>query len=187
MKKLILITFSLLAAADFAAAAHGEVHERSTLIPFVFTLINFFILLFLLYRLALPRLKTFFAERSQNIRRTLRDSEQAMAAEEKKLEGYEERIRALEKEVAELRTAAEQGAKDEETKIIREAEREAETIKRQAQNIAQQEVKKARLELQRDVAALSVEAAGRFVKNSISEKDQARLINDYMKHLSLES
>ncbi len=77
------------------------------------------------------------------------------------------------------------GAKQEQ-EIIETARKEAERIKKQAQQEIQNEKEQALQALQDQVASLSVLIASKVIEKELNEKDQERLINDYLKEVGEE-
>ena len=173
-------TIILCAPAGVAYASQEGGHGGPTLWPFIFSVINFFIFLGVLYVFAFPRIKSFFSERSEKIQQALRGAEEAKTLAENKLKEYEKKIALLDKEVEEIRKAVEKEGETEKTRIISAAEKEAEIIKLQAKIIAEQELKRAKAELRKEVAALSLEKAEKIIKEKINEDDHARLVKDYI-------
>lgn len=74
------------------------------------------------------------------------------------------------------------GAKQEQD-IIETARKEAERIKSQAQAEIQNEKEQALQALQDQVASLSVLIASKVIEKELNEKDQERLINEYLKEV----
>jgi len=184
MGKIFLTSFYTLIFTGSALASEDGGHQGSTLLPFVFHWINFLIVAFLIYKYALPKIKNFFIERSQRIGRAMREAEKVKIQAEEKLHEYEEKARYLHEEIEKLTNIAHQEALENEKKIISSAEKEAERIQQQTKKIIEQELKKAKLELKMEAANLSLEKARIFVQKNLTDKDQAKLISDYMNQIS---
>ncbi|MFA4915406.1 MAG: F0F1 ATP synthase subunit B [Syntrophales bacterium] len=175
----------LLAVTKVYASASEEGHGGGpSSLTFVFQVINFLLLLFVLYKFALPKAKTFFAERSQKIILSLNEAEEAKTLAEKKLKEYEETLSALDKEVEEIRNLAQREGQAEKEKIIAEAEKEKEALEKQAKAMAEQEIRKAKQELRKEVARLSSDKAEEIIKDSINKSDQESLIVAYTKEIT---
>lgn len=155
--------------------------------PFVFQVINFVLLLIVLYKLALPKVKGFFVARSQAIIESLQHAEQARKAAEAKAKEYEDKLKALSIEVEQLRKQVESEAAKEKEKIIAEAHKEVEAITNQARLIAEQEIKRAKQELRREAGRLSLERAEAFIREKITDSDRDRFIKDYIKEITAQS
>ena len=183
--KIIVYTLFLVFVGPIEALATNTGHEGAhggfDALSFIFQVINFLLLLLVLYKLALPKVKDFFTDRSREIERSLKEAEKAKERAEKELREYEKKLSALDKEIEEIRKMVENEGKAEKERIIKEAKKEAELIKKQAEIIAEQEIKKAKQELRREVARLSLERAEEIIKENIDDKDQARLIKEYIK------
>jgi F-type H+-transporting ATPase subunit b len=179
-----LIIITLCAPAGIACASQEGGHSGSTLWPFIFSVINFVLFLVVLYIFALPRIKSFFFERSEKIQQALKEAEEAKTLAENKLKEYEKKIALLSKEVEEIRKAVEKEGEIEKERIITAAEKEAEIIKWQAKIIAEQELKQAKAELRKELATLSLERAEKIVKEKINEDDHARLVKDYITQIT---
>lgn len=145
--------------------------------------ISFVILFFLLTKFAWPPLKKTMEERTERIRRSLDDAEQAKAEAEAVRDEYQ-------RQLAEARTEA--------TRIIEEARQAADALKRdltaraeaeaaelRARNAAQIEAERARVmsELQGQVAALAIELAERVVEGNLDREANLRLIENYISGL----
>lgn len=182
--KIIFYTVGMALLAVAEAGASQEGRGGSSLWPFVFQVINFLLLLFVLYKFALPKTKGFFVERSQKINLSLKEAEEAKSLAEKKLREYEAKLIALDKEVEDIRNLAQNEGQAEKERIIAEAGKEAESLKKQAKALTEQEVRRAKQELRREVTRLSLEKAEKIIKDSINESDQERLIIDHTKEIT---
>jgi len=184
MNVFYLIIFTLCASAGVACASQEGGHGGSMLWAFVFSVINFILFLIVLYIFALPRIKSFFSERSEKIQQALKEAEEAKTLAENKLREYEKKIALLGKEVEEIRNAVEKEGEIEKKRIIASADKEAETIKWQAKIIAEQELKQAKAELRKEFAKLSLEKAEKIIKEKINEDDHGRLVKDYITQIT---
>jgi len=184
MNVFYLIIITLCAPAGAACASQEGGHGGSTLWPFIFSVINFILFLIVLYIFALPRIKSFFFERSEKIQQALKEAEEAKTLAESKLKEYEKKIALLDKEVEEIRKVVEKEGEVEKERIITASEKEAEIIKWQAKIIAEQELKQAKAELRKELAALSLERAEKIIKEKINEDDHTRLVKDYIAQIT---
>ena len=82
-----LIIITLCAPAGIACASQEGGHGGSTLWPFIFSVINFILFLVVLYIFALPRIKSFFFERSEKIQQALKEAEEAKTLAGKQTKG----------------------------------------------------------------------------------------------------
>ena len=184
MNVFYLIIITLCGPVGVACASQEGGHGGSTLWSFIFSVINFILFLVVLYIFALPRIKSFYFERSEKIRQALKEAEEAKTLAENKLREYEKKIALLDKEVEEIRKAVEKEGGVEKERIIAAAAKEAEIIKWQAKIIAEQELKQAKAELRKELATLSLERAEKIIKEKINEDDHARLVKDYITQIT---
>jgi len=174
-------------ADGVAEASQQGGHGGSSTWPFIFQVVNFLLLLFVLYKYALPTVKSFFAERSQKIRQSLKEAEDAKTLAEEKLNGHEEKLRSLGEEVEKIRDLLIKEGQAEKDRIIRGAEKDAESIKKQAKVIAEQEIEKAKKDLRREMARLSLDRAEKIIRDNISDDDQVRFTKDYITQIATPS
>lgn len=188
MRTLFFTLFLSMVLAAPVGASGAAGHEGSApLMPFVFQVINFILLLIVLYKLALPKVRGFFVARSQAIIESLRQAEDARKAAEARAREFEEKLKALSIEVEQLRKQVEREATLEKERIIAEAHKEVEAITNQARLIAEQEIKRAKQELRREAGRLALERAEALVREKITDSDQERFLKDYIKEITNQS
>lgn len=125
-------------------------------------------------------LKSFFTKRTESIANTLNELEVKKADAEKTYEEYKQKLSQLDKETDRiLQEYIEQGER-EKAKIIANAEKVAAEIREQTDIAIEQEIKSAKEGLQQEIAELSVTAAEALLKEKIGEKDQQKLVDDFM-------
>ena len=180
----IAVVLVVCMTTGLAGASQEGGHGGFDLWPFVFRVVNFILLLLVLYKFAVPAVRGFFVERSKKIRQSLKEAEEAKTEAEKRLRESEGKLKALGKEVEALRAVVENEGRTEKERIVKQAEKEAETIKEQAKIIAQQEIKRAKQELRKEAGRLSLQHAEEMVKEAINDNDQARLRNDYISQIT---
>jgi F-type H+-transporting ATPase subunit b len=162
-------------------AAEAEGHGGPSKWPdFFYRLLNFTLMVVILYVLARKPIRQFFANRTVKIRGTLSELEEKKQEAEKKYQEYSEKLAQLDKETDRiLQEYVEQGER-EKAKIVANAEKAAAEIRELTEITIQQEVNNAKAQLQREVAELSVAAAEKMLKERIEEEDQQKLVDDFM-------
>jgi len=180
----VAVVLAISMTTGLAGASQEGGHGAFDLWPFVFQVINFILLLLVLYKFAGPGVGKFFAARSQTIRQSLKEAEDAKAEAERKLQEQEAKLNALGNEVEALRAAVENEGRTERERIIKQAEKDADTIKEQAKVIAQQEIKRAKQELKKEAGRLSLQHAEEMIRGAINDEDQTRLRNDYISQIT---
>jgi F-type H+-transporting ATPase subunit b len=157
--------------------------ERITHDPwlsFAFKVVNFLILMAILFKFLSKPLGNFLKNRQVKVKQALEDAEKARAEAEKKMEQYDKRLAQIDKEIGEIHRVLREEGENEKGRIIREAERMAENIKEQARSTAQQEIRQAQRILREEMTDLAVKLAGEILRKSISKSDQKRLVEEYV-------
>ena len=140
----------------------------------IFGAIAFFILLFVLSRIAFPALRKGLQTREQAIRDELERAEQARLEAEQKREEYDRRIADARNEADRMLKEAADTAEASRRERIEKAEEEARQIVEKARAEATQERDRAFGELQRTIADLSLEAARRVIEQELSDPNAQR-------------
>ena len=171
------LTVFLSAAVAWASTEGGH----SMWPDFFYRLLNFVILVaVLVFVFKKLNLKGYFTKRTETISNTLRDLEEKKKEAEKTYEEYKRKLARLDEETDRiLKEYIEQGER-EKAKIIANAEKAAAEIRQQTDIAIEQEIKSAKEGLQREIAELSVTAAEALLKEKIGDKDQKKLVDDFM-------
>ncbi|MFW6265936.1 MAG: F0F1 ATP synthase subunit B [Halanaerobiales bacterium] len=150
---------------------------------FLWQIFNFLVLLWLLKRYLYTPLTDMLDKREEKIRGDLEEAKHKKEeAAELKKEREKELQKAREKAQKIVEEAENRGEKRAE-EIIEKARDEAERIKERNQEEIARAKAEARDELRREVASLSMMAAGKFMKEKLDEEKHRELINQYIKNL----
>lgn len=171
--------------------AQEEVHEREGIdlvLPetaeLVWGIICFAIVVFVLMRIALPRIREAIEAREKKIQSDLEGAENARSEAEKQLEDYKKQLAEARSEanriIEEARSSAEEVRKD----VIAKSEKEAESIVARAQEQIQAERQRTVQELQRQIADLSIELAEKVVGRSLDGSSQRDLVDAYIREVA---
>lgn len=159
---------------------HAEVESPFTLLMRV---INFLLLVALLYLLLKKPIRNFLNRRQQEVREALETAEKARDEAQVRYQEVEEKLRQAQTEMEELkRILVEQGQVEKE-KIIANAKEEAEKIRREAEITASQEFKKAQVLLRQEAVELAANFAETLLRDKVDEKDHERLLQEYLNTL----
>lgn len=129
------------------------------------------------------RVQDRFKEDFHQIQRSIESARQAKEEAERRLAELDRRMEHVGEEIAALKTTAIHEAEEEKKRILESAHREAERLLEMANKEIDTEVEAARMELRKQVADLAVKQSRQIIQGEIDEKDQKRLINDYIKEL----
>jgi F0F1-type ATP synthase membrane subunit b/b' len=167
-------------AAQGAASGHGggEAHDES-IMPVIYRLLNFAILAGGLYYFLNKPIGEYFATRGQQIRGGLVTARETSERATAQLAELDRRLQAL---PAEIETVRAKGVKEiaaEEARIQAHAEAERKRLIDDVQRDIDVRVRVARKQLAADAADFAVQLAADRVRATITDADQARLIDRY--------
>ncbi|NMC50771.1 MAG: ATP synthase F0 subunit B [Desulfovibrio sp.] len=168
-----------MAAVAWASAEGGEAHGLNWK-DFGYRIVNFILVVGIIWKLGGKKIAAFFRGRRVQIENQLSDLETRKVEAERRLKTIEASIANLD---AEKRQIMEEYRKQGEAlrdSIIAAAEDKAVQIKAQAAVTAEQETKLAVERLRAELADLVVEAARGMLAGKLSEKDQDKLVDEYL-------
>ena len=172
----------VLIAAVAWAAGGGEEHvdTKAQLIDFAWRIVNFAILLFILYKLMWKKMKGFFAGRREGIKASLEEAEVVKADAEKKFKEYDEKIKKAEEEIQGISEMIKAQGEEEKKRIIADAERASVKMKEDAKARMEQELKKAKNELRLEASELAVQMAEDILKKKVTKEDHESMVREYL-------
>lgn len=140
--------------------------------------INFLILLVILYRFLYKPLLGMLDARSAAIKRQLAEAQAAREEAQRQLAEFEARFRAAQAEAQAVRERTLREAAETRERLTAEARREAARLLEAAQAQIAQEVRLARSELRAEVGVLAVQIAERLIRKSLRDEDHRRLVQE---------
>ncbi len=174
-------------AAAFCAAADGEVDHKAQLWDFMWRLLNFAVLVFILYKLAWKRLVNFFRNRREDIRTSLAETEERKVEAEEKFKEYEAKLTKATDDIQNISEMIKAQGHAEKQKLIADAEKTAEKMKEDARARMDQELKKAGSQLRAEAVELSVKVAEDILKRNVSREDHEKMVKEYMDRMVKEN
>ena len=175
---LLLGVFSISAALG---ASGGEGGSKSWSSTDTFRVMNFAVLVIVLVYLLRKPLSQALSSRIKVIKDQLEDLEARKDEAEKKLAEYNEKLARLEKEAEKIVAEDINQGNEARERILKEAESSAEKLKAQARRNIEHEFKQAKQKLQEEVLETSLQKAEEILKNKISDDDQERIVDEYLK------
>ncbi len=152
-------------------------------ITFLWQLVNFFVLLFLLKKYLYGPVTEMLDKRSEKIENDLQEArkqrEEAKELKEQREKELKEARQKAQKIVEEAEARGEERAEE----IVSAAEEEAERIKERRMAEIEQARQDAADELRRQVSNISLQVAGKFLKEELDEQEHVRVISDYLEEL----
>lgn len=157
----------LLSAPPLLAAEGGELPR----------IVNFAVLAAVLVLVLKKPLAGYLNARTDQIRKQLEDAAQKTARAESQRQQAADLLQRLDGEVEKARAEAKRAAEAERERILKAAEEEATRIRELARKEIASEVEAGRRRLLARATELSVELAHKKLESSMTEEDQARLID----------
>lgn len=176
------IIFLLFSTALMASA--GEAEHSASLSDWLSKILNFSILVVLLYILISKfRVGDLLKKRSEAIAKAISDAEEAKETARKGFEAIQNRLNEKDREMDEIINAAKAEGEKEKTFLIQEGERIGEGIVRQAKENIDREVRKARESLREEAVNLALGLAEGRIKENLKKEDEEIMINGYIKKI----
>ena len=169
----------LLVPALAMAAEEGGGHESTIF----WHAINLALVLGVLFYFARSPIRTYMAERRQNIEAGIEAARQGLAEAERQLAACNERMTSLDHEIEEIRRSVRAQAENERERLLADARALAERIRRDAQAAVEQESRRARAELRNEAAEMAVRLAGDLLKRQVTDSDRARLVDEFVERV----
>lgn len=150
----------------------------------VWGVVAFGLLLIVLWRFALPSLNKMLEERQQAIQGKLTEAEEIRTEAEELRRRYQEQLRDARGRADEIVDEAKADAERIREQKVSDAESEAQSIRERAREDAEAERTRLVQQLRGQVAALSVDLAGKIVHRELDEAQHESLVDDYIDRLS---
>ena len=169
------------AAIAFAEEAGHEGHEEITFVgDWLPRLVNFAIIAAVVIYFMRKPVRDFFKNRSAEIAKAMRESQEARERAAAALAEMERKIKELEAEMARMvADAKERGEKDRQA-LIDEGKKVAADVQAQVKQGIDIEVHKAKAALAVEAAQLSVDLAEGKIKKTINNQDHERIVKEYI-------
>jgi F-type H+-transporting ATPase subunit b len=167
----------IVSAAFGSAGGEGEAHS-SGISQLIWPVINFAILVIILFVFAKKPIQSYLKQRSETIAKTLDEARQAKEAALKALETVEEKLKLKDKEIAEILSAAERSGSQERDRIIEETGKLKERVLEQAKTNIEFELKNAKESIKAEAVELAMELAEKKIKEKMTKEEQEKLLED---------
>jgi F-type H+-transporting ATPase subunit b len=170
--------------SSFAMAAGGGADRSADLLDLLYRFINFGLLVVILVVvLKKVPVKEFFSARIEGIKKELEDLKSQREAAERKARDLESKLKAFEGERKEILAQYRADGLAEKERILKEARDRARQILDQAEVSIQYEMQTAKERLKQDVVALAAQRAEEIIAREMTDKDQDRLVNEFIEKL----
>lgn len=179
-----LIAFAVfnVAVASFVFASSGGGEGAEHAAPwwkdYIWKIINFLLLVVILFKFAKKPLQSFFQKRTELIEKTLNEAKEAKAISLKALQEVETRLKAKDAEIEAILAASRKSGEHERDSIIAESDRLKAKILEQAKTNIDFEVKHAKEVIKAEAVELAMELAEKKLKDKLTKDEQERLLDD---------
>lgn len=177
---LFLVPMFFLSESAFAAGG-GE--HGSSLMDWVWRIVNFAILVFLLVKFAGKPLKAYLQQRKELIEKSITEAQEAKELARRALAEVEERFKTKDKDVEEIIAISRSSGEAERERLIQEGERLQAKILDQAKANIDHEVKMAKQMIKAEAVDASIRLAEEKIKGRMTTEEQDRLLKESIKLL----
>jgi F-type H+-transporting ATPase subunit b len=155
-------------------------HLKNQPPPYLASLLNFAVLVFILYRFGRKPLAEALLKRKQAIMAEIETATNLKENAEARLEEYEEKIENIESKLEEVRAEYATLAEAEKKHILAEAEERRVRMRRDAELRVEQERKAVRDALLREAVLAATAAAEDLIRKQVARADHDRMAADYL-------
>ena len=175
-----------------ATAAEGEEEGGSFLVSpdiglMIWTLLVFGISMFLLYKLAFPRISEALDRRQRAIEESIDTAEHIRAEAEQILAEYRERLAEARGQADEIVARARKSGEVAESEIVASARTKREEMMEQTRRDIEAETRRAIQEIRAEVADLTVLANEKVTRKTLTGEDHRRLVEEALAELDFAS
>jgi F-type H+-transporting ATPase subunit b len=162
---------------------NAPAEEEPMSAPFVFMLLNFAILLLILWKYGGPVARKLAQDRHDQIKTALDEAAKLREQAAQKLAEYETRIKDVDAEVKRLVDDIRAVAETDKQRILEAAAAQAAIMKRDAELRIAAEIQLARTQLQREVTAAAANATEKLLKEKVTSDDQNKLVSTFISNV----
>lgn len=186
---LLLSMVMLMGFATFCMASGGNlpVNSPATATPrfgnvyvIGWTVVNFFVLLALLYKFAFGPINAMLEQRTNTIESSLKHAEDVKVEVDQMRKETQANLTDSRREAQEIVARATKAAEDAKTEIIAKAQEETTNMKSKATAEIEAATEQAKMELKDTAASLALFAAEKVLGRAITEDDHKKMVNDFV-------
>ena len=153
----------------------------------IWTLLAFGITLYVLNKLAFPKISEQLDKRQRAIEESIDTAERTKAEAERILAEYRERLQAARTQAEDIVARARKAAEQHQEESLQQARVQREELMDQTRSDIEAETRRAIQEIRREVADLTVLATEKVTRKTLSEDDQRRLVEEALSELDFEA
>ncbi|MCR5684141.1 MAG: F0F1 ATP synthase subunit B [Lachnospiraceae bacterium] len=173
----------------FLASETAQTQELVTIVPWtlIAQLCNLFIQLLLIKKFLFKPIREILEKRKAAADAAIGDAEKAKEEALAMKTSYETSIQSAKSEAGEIIANATKNAASKSDAIIREANEAVVAMKAKAEKDIAQERRKAVNEVKDEIGSMAMEIAGKVIGREINEKDHAKLIDEFINNVGVET
>jgi F-type H+-transporting ATPase subunit b len=149
----------------------------------IWTLVVFVLSLYILSKVAFPRIAEALDKRQQAIEESIDTAERTRVEADKLLAEYRERLTAARQQADDIVARARKTAENNEAEAIADAKRKREEMLAQTRRDIEQETRRAIQEIRNEVADLTVLATEKVTRKTLKGPDHKRLVDEALSEL----
>jgi F-type H+-transporting ATPase subunit b len=153
----------------------------------VWTLLLFGISMYILAKLAFPRISAALDRRQQAIEESIDAAERTRTEADTLLEEYRARLREAREQAEEIVHRARRAGEAHERESTEEAKAKREQLLEQTRRDIESETRRAIQEIRREVADLTVMATEKVTRKTLTDEDQRRLVEEALSELDFDA
>jgi F-type H+-transporting ATPase subunit b len=153
----------------------------------IWTLIVFGISMYVLAKVAFPRIAEALDKRQRAIEDSIETSERVKKEAEQLLQEYRERLAEARGQADDIVARARKTGEAHENEVLAEAKAKREEMMEQTRRDIEAETRRAIQEIRNEVADLTVLATEKVTRKSLSEDDQRRLVEEALSELDFDA
>ena len=176
----LIIAFCIFSIA-FACVAFGAEEEGSHAPwwkDYIWKVINFGILVIILYKFGKKPLQSMLKQRTEMIEKTLKEAREAKELAEKALREVDVRLKEKDKEIAEILSVTKRSGETERENLIEQGDKLKEKILEQAKANIAFELKHAKEAIKAEAAEIAIELAEKKLKEKLTTEEQEKLLEE---------
>ncbi|HET8950881.1 MAG TPA: F0F1 ATP synthase subunit B [Solirubrobacteraceae bacterium] len=167
----------------FAADEGGSFLVTPGIGLMIWTLIVFGVSMYVLAKIAFPRIAEALDKRQQAIEDSIETSERVKREAEQLLEEYRERLAEARGQADDIVARARKTGEAHEHEVLAEARAKREELMEQTRRDIEAETRRAIQEIRKEVADLTVAATEKVTRKTLTEADQKRLVEEALAEL----
>jgi F-type H+-transporting ATPase subunit b len=153
----------------------------------IWTLIAFLVTLYVLGKVAFPRVQEALDKRQKAIEESLEESERTRAEAQKILQEYRERLQEARSQAEEIVVRARRAAEEHEREALEGAREQREELLEQTRRDIEAETRRAIQDIRNEVADLTILATEKVTRKVLSPEDQQKLVQEALQDLDFEA